>query len=73
MAAYNSFAVQSKAQQARQTAAAYKIDAVPAMGVHGRYYTNGDLANAGLPPGSNERMLAVVDALVARMRQGSKA
>jgi len=73
MTTYNSFGVQTKAQQARQTASAYKIDAVPAMGVQGRYYTNGDLANAGLPPGSNERMLAVVDSLVARMRQGSKA
>lgn len=72
---YNSFAVQSKALQARQTAAAYKIDAVPAMGVQGRYFTNGSLANAGAPAGrggSNDRMLAVVDALVARVRAGSK-
>ena len=73
MAAYSSFSVQAKAQQARQTAAAYKIDAVPAMGVHGRYYTNGTLANAGGPGGSNDRMLAVVDALLARVRQGSRA
>ena len=50
MTAYNSFGVQAKAQQARQTAAAYKIDAVPAMGVQGRYYTNGNLANAGRRP-----------------------
>ncbi len=77
---YNSFAVQSKALQARQTAAAYQIDAVPTMGVQGRYYTNGSLANAG-PAGagngnsngnSNDRMLAVVDALVARVRGGGK-
>jgi len=73
MATYNSFAVQSKAQQARRTAAAYGIDAVPSMGVQGRYATNGDLANAGLPPGSNDRMLAVVDALVAQLRQPAKA
>ncbi len=46
MAAYSSFSVQARAQQARQLAAAYKIDAVPAMGVQGRYYTNGSLANA---------------------------
>ena len=71
--AFNAFSVQSKALQARQTAAAYKIDAVPAMGVQGRYYTNGNLANAGLPPGSNDRMLGVVDALIGRVRQGSKA
>jgi thiol:disulfide interchange protein DsbA len=73
MAAYNAFGVQSKSLQARQTAAAYKIDAVPAMGVQGRYYTNGTLANAGAAAGSNERMLDVVDALVAKVRQGSRA
>jgi len=73
MAAYNSFGVQSKALQARQTAAAYKIDAVPAMGVQGRYYTNGTLANAGVGTGSNDRMLVVVDALIAKVRQGNRA
>ena len=72
MAAYNSFAVQTKAQQARQTASAYKIDSVPAMGVHGRYYTNGVLANAATPGGSNDRMLGVVDALIVKARQGAK-
>ena len=73
MKTYNSFAVQSKSLQARQTAAAYKIDAVPAMGVQGRYYTNGNLANAGSPSGSHERMLVVVDALIAKVRQGARA
>ncbi len=75
MAAFNSFAVQAKGLQARQTAAAYKIDAVPAMGVHGRFYTNGTLANAGGSGkgGSNERMLAVVDALIARVRKDAKS
>jgi thiol:disulfide interchange protein DsbA len=73
IAAYNAFSVQAKSMQARQTAAAYKIDSVPAMGVHGRYYTNGSLANTGLPAGSNDRMLLVVDALVAKVRQGTRA
>jgi thiol:disulfide interchange protein DsbA len=73
MTTYNSFGVQTKAQQARQTASAYKIDAVPAMGIQGRYYTNGNLANAGLPPGPIERMLGVVDALIGKVRQGSRA
>ena len=73
MTTYNSFGVQAKSQQARQTAAAYKIDAVPAMGVQGRYYTNGNLANAGLPPGPVDRMLGVVDTLVAKVRQASRA
>lgn len=74
MPVYGSFAVETKAKQARQLAAAYKIDGVPAMGVQGRFYTNGSLANSNAPPatpaGSNERMLVVVDALVARIRQG---
>jgi thiol:disulfide interchange protein DsbA len=72
IAAYNSFGVQSKSLQARQTAAAYKIDAVPAMGVQGRYYTNGNLANAGVASGSADRMLDVVDALIAKVRQGNR-
>jgi thiol:disulfide interchange protein DsbA len=75
MPTYNSFSVLTKSQQARQVAAAYKIDAVPAMGVQGRFYTNGSLANASgsanTPAGSNERMLGVVDALIARVRQGN--
>ena len=73
MTAFNSFGVQTKAQQARQTASAYKIDAVPAMGVQGRYYTNGNLANAGSPSAPIDRMLTVVDALVGKVRQGSRA
>jgi thiol:disulfide interchange protein DsbA len=73
MAAYSSFAVQTKSQQARQTASAYKIDAVPAMGVHGRYYTNGALANAATPGGSNDRMLPIVDVLIAKARQSTRA
>jgi len=74
IAAYNSFGVQSKALQARQTASAYKIDAVPAMGVQGRYYTNGPLANAGaVGNGSVDRILGVVDVLLAKLRQGNRS
>jgi len=63
--AYDSFSVQTKAAQARQLAQAYKIDAVPAMGVQGRYYITGTMA------GGNEKMPAVVDALVQRIRKGA--
>ena len=74
IAAYNAFGVQSKALQARQIASAYKIDAVPAMGVQGRYYTNGTLANSGASAGGSvDRMLGVVDMLIARVRQGNRA
>jgi thiol:disulfide interchange protein DsbA len=61
---FNSFSVQTKARQAHQMSEAYKIDGVPALGVHGRFYTSGSLA------GSNERALAVVDHLVKRLRTG---
>ncbi|MEO6361902.1 MAG: thiol:disulfide interchange protein DsbA/DsbL [Caldimonas sp.] len=74
MAAYGSFAVQAKAMQARQLSAGYKIDAVPAMGVQGRYYTTRDLAIVGAvnnrDAAVDARLLAVVDALVARVRAG---
>ncbi|NUZ04554.1 thiol:disulfide interchange protein DsbA/DsbL [Piscinibacter koreensis] len=64
MAAYNSFAVQTKSRQARQIAEGYKIDAVPALGVHGRYFINGTMA------GGNDKMLQVADALIAQVRRG---
>ncbi|MEO8526837.1 MAG: thiol:disulfide interchange protein DsbA/DsbL [Caldimonas sp.] len=73
MSTYGSPEVTALTLQARQLADAYKIDAVPAMGVQGRYYTNGNLANAGLPAKGpavgNERLLGVVDALIARVRK----
>jgi thiol:disulfide interchange protein DsbA len=72
MNVYNSAAIQAKAQQARQTATAYGLDGVPAMGVQGRFFVNGTLANGGVAGGSNERMLAVVDALLLQIRQAPR-
>ena len=73
MTTFASPEVTALTQQARQLADAYKIDAVPAMGVQGRYYTNGNLANAGLPAKGptvgNERLLGVVDTLLVRVRK----
>lgn len=60
---YKSFTVQSKVRQAKQLADSYKIDGVPTMAVQGRYTTSGSLA------GSNERALAVTDALVQNVRK----
>jgi len=60
---YKSFTVQTKAKQAQQLSTAYKIDGVPAMAVQGRYTTSGSQA------GSNERALAVTDALVNLARK----
>ena len=39
MTVYNSAAVRTRSQQARQIATAYGLDGVPAMGVQGRYFT----------------------------------
>lgn len=63
MAAFDSFSVQTKARQANDLAAAYKIDGVPAIGIQGRFYTSGSLA------GSNEKALAVTDFLIQRVRK----
>jgi len=62
--AYDSFGVISKVRQASTLVDAYKIDAVPALGVQGRYYTSGTLA------GSNDRSLLVADYLIERIRKG---
>ena len=60
----NSFAVQTKARQAKQITEVYKIDGVPALGIQGRYYTSGSVA------GSNDRALVVADFLIQRERKG---
>jgi thiol:disulfide interchange protein DsbA len=59
------FHVATKSQQAKKLSEAYKIDGVPAIGVHGRYYTAGSLA------GDNKRALAVADFLIQRVRKGA--
>jgi thiol:disulfide interchange protein DsbA len=61
--AYNSFGVQTKARQAKQLADAYRIDGVPAIGVHGRFWTSGGVA------GSLERSLLVADYLINAARR----
>jgi thiol:disulfide interchange protein DsbA len=63
--AYKSFGVATKVRQGKQLTDAYKIDGVPALGIHGRYYTSGSLA------GSNDRVLAVTEFLIARARKGA--
>jgi len=62
---YNSFGVVTKANKSSQLQNAYKVEGVPALGVAGRFYTDGSLAR------SMERALQVVDSLVADVRAGS--
>jgi thiol:disulfide interchange protein DsbA len=60
---YNSFSVQTKARRAAQLQDAYKVEGVPAMGIAGRYYTDGTMA------GNMDRALQVVDYLIAEARK----
>lgn len=60
---YNSFSVQTKARRATQLQDAYKVQGVPAIGIAGRYYTDGSLA------GTMDRALQVTDYLLAETRK----
>jgi thiol:disulfide interchange protein DsbA len=60
---YNAFSVATKVRKATQLQDAYKLSGVPAMGIHGRYYTDGTLAR------SMDRALVVTDQLVAELRK----
>jgi thiol:disulfide interchange protein DsbA len=62
--AWKSFQVATKASKAKQLTDAYKIDGVPALGIHGRFFTSGALA------GSHDRALAVADFLIQTARKG---
>ncbi|WP_294764846.1 thiol:disulfide interchange protein DsbA/DsbL [uncultured Rhodoferax sp.] len=61
---YNSFTVVTKVTKSVQLQNAYKVEGVPALGVAGRYYTDGSLA------GNMPRALQVVESLVADIRAG---
>ena len=63
--AFKSFAVNTKVARGKTIGNAYKIDSVPAIGVHGRFYTAASLA------GSHERALVVTDYLINRARTGA--
>ena len=63
MDTYKGFTVASKFKQARQLADAYKIDGVPTIGIHGRYFTSPSLA------GGAEQALRVADYLIQRAKQ----
>ncbi|MES2956596.1 MAG: thiol:disulfide interchange protein DsbA/DsbL [Pseudomonadota bacterium] len=63
--ALKSFGVATKLRQAKQAFEAYKIDGVPALGVHGRWFTSGSLS------GSNERALMVTNFLIQSARKAA--
>jgi protein dithiol oxidoreductase (disulfide-forming) len=61
---YNSFSVSTKATKATQLQNSYKVEGVPALGIAGRYYTDGTLAK------SMERGLLITDFLINVVRAG---
>ena len=63
-AAYKSFGVASKIRQVGQLQEAYKVEGTPALGIAGRYYTDGSLG------GGFERMLQITNKLIAQERKG---
>jgi len=62
---YNSFTVVTKAGKASKLQDAYKVEGVPALGVAGRFYTDGSKA------GNMDRALQVVDFLTDQVRKGA--
>ncbi len=61
---YNSFGVQTKATRAKKLQDDYKVGGVPALGIGGRFYTDGALAQ------SMERALQVTDWLISEIKKG---
>jgi protein dithiol oxidoreductase (disulfide-forming) len=61
--ALKSFGVATKLRQGKQLAEAYKIDGVPTLGIHGRWFTSGSLA------GSHARALQTAEQLILRARK----
>ncbi|MBC7608563.1 MAG: thiol:disulfide interchange protein DsbA/DsbL [Polaromonas sp.] len=61
--AYNSFPVVTKARKATQLQDAYKVDGVPALGIAGRYFTSGAVAQ------TMERALVVTDYVLETIRK----
>ena len=64
---YNSFPVATKTRKATLLQEAYKVDGVPALGVAGKYYTSGSVAQ------TMERALVVTDHLVGLVRASMPA
>lgn len=60
---YNAFGVAGKARRASQLQDAYQVDGVPSLGIAGKYFTSGSLAQT-LP-----RSLQVADHLIAQARK----
>jgi thiol:disulfide interchange protein DsbA len=65
-AAFNSFLIDTKVRQAGTLAAKYGISGVPAIVINGKYKTSGPLA------GSHEKMIEVMNRLIAQESASKK-
>ena len=65
--AYKSFGVASKIRRAVELQDAYKVEGTPALGIAGKYYTDGSMARGF------ERMLQLADELLEKERKALKA
>ena len=61
--AYKSFGVANKLRRAVQLQEAYKVEGTPALGIAGKYYTDGSMA------GGFERMVQITNNLIAQERK----
>ena len=64
METFASFGVASKARRAAQLQEAFKVQGVPALGIAGRFYTDGSLTQ------TMDRALQVADYLLGEVRRG---
>ena len=64
METFTSFGVASKARRATQLQESFKVQGVPALGIAGRFYTDGSLTQ------TMERALQVADFLLGEVRRG---
>lgn len=62
--AFNSFGVASKAKRATQLTEAYKVSGVPALGIAGRFYVDGETA------GNLTKALQITNFLIGEARKG---
>lgn len=60
---YNSFSISTKARRATQLMDSFKVQGVPALGIAGRYYTDGTMA------GNMDKALQVTEYLIAEARK----
>ncbi len=66
-AAYQSFSVATQVRQAIQLQDQYQVEGTPAMGIAGRYYTDGSMA------GGFERMIQITNQLIEQSANARKA